>query len=327
MRYQMMAVKLRALMRTKVLPDSCKRLPHKPGYWKIFRASWSMTVMVIALCVSSMAACTAGAGDGNNTSKPDTDKDQPAHCPSETSQSDKTEPVNAPSEGDIELVEEGAVSAEPESSGYGAWAFGAILENTSDMAAYKVEVVFTAKLPNGDLATDARQHKPWKYAEHLTSVAPGQQVGLGFEAPLPADELELDVQLEAAVTVSEWWPMKNARHEFASLTAELDEEQPAGFIAFSVDSEYCEPVPAAVGVVFRNSAGEIIGGGRMEPPWVPSEPFEFKEASEFQPGHTDELWADDFWHARISEEGSFDTKPDLTKTAVFPYVFAGDMAS
>lgn len=283
-------------------------------------------VTVLAVAAGTAVALSVGS---EGKPKPNESTGVPERCMEPTKKTGVTEPEDAPEDGGVEVVETGSSTSEElnelgEDNGQAG--FGAVLENTSELAARNVEVTLAPSWQDGTPVqshtgnTRPQRFGPWKIA----SLAPGQKLGLGtiifIKNERQADNPELKLDVKA--TVEEWWEPDNDAHEFASITAEFDGAASSGRFEFAVDSKFCEDVrQARVSQVYRNSGGDIVGGWANLTVSRPSDDAisGHAELGEYSPGRTVDLSADNMWSDQTYTSGGYEEVADLSKTDIYPY--------
>jgi hypothetical protein len=186
----------------------------------------------------------------------------------------------APDGGEIRVVEHGFTAAAGTDSGdeIHVVSYGIVVENTSDHVATGTSVRVRM------LDEDGRPVGPRSGigdAEHTIPVLlPGQRFGLGEPR-----WVKRSGTVELVVIVGEsagWWPVDHDLVAFPGITTGDVEVDPyyggALYVRFRIDSAYrvrfggltssllYEPARTPY-VLFRNSDGEIVGGGDYRDPW------------------------------------------------------------
>jgi hypothetical protein len=150
--------------------------------------------------------------------------------------------------------------------------YGFVLEDTSrDRIAFAATVTVRLLDSAGTPVQQGSGQPEMRYA--LYAVFPGQRVAFGADQWLDRRDV---ARLEVTVGASTWVPVDQRlqrdpfRHtvvRLASLTATGVSTMPrtgGAYLMFTANSEYDEQMRAGVRAVFRNSAGQIIGGAALE---------------------------------------------------------------
>ncbi len=210
----------------------------------------------------------------------------------------------APGGGGLRVTAQGFTQQTPARGLYVS--LGAEVENTSDRVAYHARVTFDY--------TDAA---------HRSAVVPGhREVALEIPIILPGQRIPVGTWSYVRsggngwpVTVSDMrvvlgpvrWVPRDAT--FATLSVRSarnrhDSVDPlSGSVGYEVDSGYCRTLtPRGVGMVFRDSAGAIVGGSL--------DPYHAADGYDCRPGRSAATAAVDF---------SLPPTADDTRTDIYPY--------
>ncbi|HIW61918.1 MAG TPA: hypothetical protein H9881_05635 [Candidatus Stackebrandtia excrementipullorum] len=244
--------------------------------------------------------------------------DAPEHCLQSPVDTGVTEPVPAPDNGDVEVTDKGwtlSLKHPP----VGALSFGTVLTNTTDLVATGLTVTVSAQRPDGQAVAEDGSSEAWEWSQPLGYIGPGDDFGFGMRAPIALEDLEQDLNLIVDVEVTEWWPMENDVHTFASLTAHVPEVEdmidPDRNLEFSVHSDYCTPVPAGHTVIFRDGDGNIIAGTAdvADNPSTAETPY----VAEYTPGANESLLTENSWMLHTSQEHTTSTR--YADVDIYPY--------
>lgn len=176
--------------------------------------------------------------------------------------------VSPPDGGGLRVVEKGFATL----PGTGA-SLGAIVENTSDLVAYRTQVDFRVFDKRDRFAIDPTA--PPNQRAVVSVILPGQRIGVGREIPLPlesqtpgrwvAEVARFDVKL----TTAQWWPLDGrTRTAFRPVTTRYQQIKRAtadvAEIFYSVESPLCRAVArGGVSVILRDHGGAIVGGSAV----------------------------------------------------------------
>jgi hypothetical protein len=174
-------------------------------------------------------------------------------------------PVSPPGGGGLRVVEKGFGAMR------GGWAaLGAIVENTSDLVAYRVQVDFHALDEHHRSAVDqALSPKPRAV---VRVILPGKRIGVGSSVRLrrgpgfmPQWTAKV-TKLEVKMSTAEWWPLDGAaRATFRPVVGRYRQTKyvpPDGAdYMYSVDSPLCGTVARdGMSIIFRDHGGAVAGG-------------------------------------------------------------------
>jgi hypothetical protein len=148
----------------------------------------------------------------------------------------------------------------------GTVSLGAIVENTSDLVAYRTRIRFRVFDDRHHSAVAASSEKVL-YLE-IPVILPGHRIGVGDWAYLREGRSARTVPVsgfEIELGTPQWWPTRNTVFRPVTTrhlrTERNSVEHASGTVGYSVDSALCRPFATrGVATVFRNSAGAIVGG-------------------------------------------------------------------
>lgn len=220
------------------------------------------------LAAGAAAALAVAAGGCDALSGRGVD-DQPSACAVPTAPPAGTPgPADAaPGGGGLRVVEKGFTQLPdtgPMRLRRNRVSIGAVVENTSAMVAYRARVSLGYTDAHGRPAFPDDQGKP---TVEVPVIHPGQRVPVGF-VPYVGDDARGDRITVAEVQVTfetvRWaaddgtFPAVAARPQ--SLDRDADEPY-TGTVVYTTTSDSCRTLtPRGVGVVFRNTAGTVVGG-------------------------------------------------------------------
>ena len=225
---------------------------------------WTIGVVVVLAVGAGAGLLIADPWDRDETAARDTDVTTDEECVGSDDLTGITEPETYVDDA-LVITESGIDNAN--TNKFDRWKFGAIVENTADLVAYHVTVTFNAEDNTGEPIIiwnrEVEEWGPWSSQITIPYLLPGQKIGVGdFELagnPVPPDR---KLTLRVNATAEEFWQQANDVHDFGELTITRPEEY-LGTVEeayFDVTSPFCKDVPIIVGVIFRDSTGNIIGG-------------------------------------------------------------------
>ncbi|WP_326551666.1 hypothetical protein [Micromonospora sp. NBC_01813] len=181
--------------------------------------------------------------------------------------------TDRPDDGGLDVVESGFAqigSAAAPITRDGITSVGAIIRNTSEQIAYRTRVTFRVLDESGDSAVlDSADDQ----TREIPIILPGQQVGVGARYAVRSEGASRIRVAEVAVAINEtlWSPARTDPAEVAlvgAVTARHLETWRYGpddldaSVNYELDSPYCSVLTSAgAGVVFRDAAGLVVGGG------------------------------------------------------------------
>jgi hypothetical protein len=161
---------------------------------------------------------------------------------------------------DIEVVDSGFSVFTDELSEEQRFSYGFVVKNNAESVATSVPIT-VAFLDDAGTVIGTRDNYVWV-------LMPGQSMGLGEDSYEDATNLA-----EIQVTVGEpsTWESPDGYGEITAdgITTSVD-EYGAPTSAFTATSTYTEQVEPYSYVIYRNSAGEIVGGGYSTMSFVPA---------------------------------------------------------
>jgi hypothetical protein len=164
------------------------------------------------------------------------------------------------SSSDIEVVDKGFSVFTDELSEEQRFSYGFVVKNNGDSVATSVPITI-AFLDDAGTVIGTRDNYVWV-------LMPGQSMGLGEDSYEDATNLA-----EIQVTVGEpsTWESPDGYGEITAegITTSVD-EYGAPTSAFTASSTYAEQVEPYSYVIYRNAAGEIVGGGYSTMSFVPA---------------------------------------------------------
>jgi hypothetical protein len=168
----------------------------------------------------------------------------------------------APDGGGIRVVEKGFTQIS--GSAYTV-SIGAVLENTSGQYAYRTRVTVSFLDSQRRSASDSGSH-----VFEIPVVRPGQRIALGdwtYILDNPAGRPVTVASIDFEVGATSWLPADEGRRTFAEVTStssRLERSTVArntATVHYSATSAYCRDVSLrGMAIVFRDSAGRIVGG-------------------------------------------------------------------
>jgi hypothetical protein len=265
------------------------------------------------LAVASTPALLLGAAVASGLIQRVRDRAEPAPSPSCTNPApapagEVGPPDRAPGGGGLRVVEKGFTQL---SAGSDRVSLGAVLENTGTWIAYRTRIIFHVSDRQNRPATTSDGSEFFRV--EIPVIFPGQRLITGNSAYVNKEpDTDLDIAVRVAgfdieVGSTHWLPAESVKRTFAQVSTEGqhtegDPGSPAyGDVTYTLRSGYCYEVPLrGVTIVFRNSAGAIVGGD-----------FDHNTGGEScQPGSSQEL------------AGAYQSAPkaiDPARTEVYPY--------
>lgn len=163
--------------------------------------------------------------------------------------------------GGLKVVETGFTQSGPDNR---LVSIGAVVENTSDLVAYRTTVTFRLY--------DAA-HRPAQFSgsdRFLTwsvpVIMPGQKIGVAPYGVIPAEGSTV-ASVDVRLGEPEWWPAANDVHTFAAVTTRHLRAEPSamgpgyGIEHYQVQPGYCYDTSAlGLAALFRDGTGKLIGG-------------------------------------------------------------------
>ncbi|MFY1697950.1 hypothetical protein [Solwaraspora sp. WMMA2101] len=174
----------------------------------------------------------------------------------------------APDGGELSIVESGFTqfgSAAAPITRDGVVSTGAVIVNTSGHLAYGATVSFRVLDAEGRPASlDPAREQP----RQIPVILPGQQVGVGerhWVASRGGRRVEV-ARVDVTVTGATWLPVEGTPTAAVTTrhldTARYGPDSIDATVSYEVHSPYCrELASTGVGIVFRDAAGVIVGGG------------------------------------------------------------------
>jgi hypothetical protein len=212
-----------------------------------------MTVVVLAVVVRLVLSNRA---DSAATPTPNCDipRSPPAGVQAAAGQ--------APGGGGLRVVEKGFTQLNGSADTVSA---GAIVENTSRQIAYRTRVSFRVFDPQGKSATVAKNDHFLRM--EIPVIMPGQRIAAGmsnFVREYPTVSVPVTVAgVELDVGMTHWL----AQGKFGRISVDqirlerTATEEVSGTVHYTLQSGYCRDTALrGVAIVFRNSAGSIVGG-------------------------------------------------------------------
>jgi hypothetical protein len=145
---------------------------------------------------------------------------------------------------------------------------GVLLENTSELVAYRTRIRFRVFDAAHGSAVAPRSGE--LLFQEIPVILPGQRVAAGAWTYVREDQAARPVQVagfEVEVSATQWWPRDNEVLRFAAISARYQgfvkstADADSGTINYSVDSAYCRPLaPRGVAAIFRTGDGRLVGG-------------------------------------------------------------------
>lgn len=181
--------------------------------------------------------------------------------------------TDQPHDGGLDVVESGFAqigSAAAPITRDGITSVGAIIRNTSEQIAYRTRVIFRVLDEAGVSAVlDSTDDQ----AREIPIILPGQQVGVGARYAVRSEGASRIrvAEVDVSITATLWSPAGTDPAEAApvgAVTARHLETWRYGpddldaSVNYELDSPYCSALASAgAGVVFRDAAGLVVGGG------------------------------------------------------------------
>ncbi|HEX6075565.1 MAG TPA: hypothetical protein VFZ32_09925 [Micromonosporaceae bacterium] len=169
----------------------------------------------------------------------------------------------APGGGGIRVIEKGFTQVVHKGM---TVSLGAVLENTSAMAGYRVQLSFRVLGSSGQTVVPNRSGELLR--QEIPVILPGQRIGTGAWTYVQDDAAGRPVtvsRFEVALGQARFIPQGN-RH-FAEVTTRgnqlerSDVEPASGSVRFSIRSGYCGATsPRGIAMLFRDSHGALVGG-------------------------------------------------------------------
>lgn len=213
----------------------------------------------------------------------------------------------APGGGGLRVVEQGFTAIPPAGSGLGMVSLGAVVENTSGRVAYRARVTFRVR--DARDASVVPDNSGELLVQQIPAILPGQRVGVGAWTYLRADGSGRPVEVAGFAVEfgpTQWLPREENADTFAQLSARHQHTerstaaQHTATLHYSVESAYCRALtPRGVGVVFRDTAGTVVGGS-----------FQTDNARRCEPGVAEQS---------ISQVMGIPATVDDGRTEVYPY--------
>jgi hypothetical protein len=174
----------------------------------------------------------------------------------------------APGHGGVRVIERGFSQLRQDGS---VVSLGAVVENTSDLVAYRTRITFRALDAQGQLATAAESTQ---LRQEIPVILPGQRTVVGvwaYVADRPRFTKATVASFELELGTTHWWPRAgdgSRGNAFAEVTAayqrtdRYDSASPGSAIVYyAATSMACRTLTSrGVAAVFRDSSGAIVGG-------------------------------------------------------------------
>ena len=167
----------------------------------------------------------------------------------------------APGGGGLRVVEQGFSQLDPNQR---TVSLGAVLENTSALVAYRARVTFSYADASGQSAVMANSPE---LSLEIPVILPGQRVPVGtwsyvrkgtHSAAVPIADLRVLLGGLVWLPRDPWFAELSVRPQAIH---RLAGDSSSGTVTYSVNSRFCRALTSrGVAMVFRNSAGAIVGG-------------------------------------------------------------------
>lgn len=251
-----------------------------------------VTVAMIGVAVAGLLVACDGAGEGSSSPSC-------VAVPSAPTGGTAGSGGQAPGGGGLRVVEEGHSNVSRSTA-----SFGAIVENTSDLVAYRARITFRPLDANGRSAVIEGSGE--LLAQEIPIILPGQRIGVGSstyvaeERSQPVTVARVEIEFGAVRWLPEGknFSIITARH---LRTERSRDEADTGSVHYVAESRYCGGLfTRGVVTVFRDSGGAVVGGSI----------YRDSSRERCQPGSTEE---------HVMAFRSIPREIDDTKTVTYPY--------